>query len=44
MNSTHGLRHFHRCYAAVRAAFADVDHVFVAEDAELTAAAAATGV
>ena len=41
MNTTHGLR---RCFAAVRAAFADVDHVVVADDAELTAAAGGGGV
>ena len=44
MNNTHGLRRLHRCFAAVRAAFANVDHVVVAGDAELAAAAAAAGV
>ena len=44
MNTTHDLRRLHRCLAAVRAAFADIDHVVVADDAELAAAAAATGV
>ena len=40
MNTTHGLRRLHRCFAAVHAAFAVVDHVVVADDAELAAAAA----
>ena len=44
MNTAHGLRRLHRCFSAVRAAFADVDHVVVADDAELAAAAAAAGV
>ena len=44
MNTTHGLRRLHRCFAAVRATFADVDHVIVADDAELAAATAASGV
>ena len=44
MNTTHGLRRLHRCFAAVRAAFADVDNFVVANDAELAAAAAAAGV
>ena len=34
MNATHGLRHLHRCFAAVCAAFADVDHVVVVDDAD----------
>ena len=40
MNTTHGLRRLHCCFAAVRAAFADIDHVVVADDAELAAATA----
>ena len=44
MNTTHGLRHLHRCFDAVRAAFTDVDHVVIADNAELAAAAAAAGV
>ena len=44
MNTTHGLRRLHRCFSAVHAVFADVDHVIVADDAELAAAAAAGGV
>ena len=41
MNTTHGLRRPHCCFAAVRATFADDNHVVVADDAELAAAAAA---
>ena len=41
MNTTHGLRRPHCFFAAVRAAFANVDDVAVADDAELAAAAAA---
>ena len=44
MNNIHGLRRLHRCFAAVRAAFADVDYVVVADDAELAAATAAASV
>ena len=44
MNTTHGLRRLQRYFAAARAAFADADHVVVADDAELVAAAAAGGV
>ena len=44
MNTTHGLRRLHRCSAAVRAAFADVDHILVADDAKLAVAAAAAGI
>ena len=42
MKSIHGPRRLHRCFAAVRAAFADDDHVFVADGVELAASAAAT--
>ena len=41
MNTTHGLRHLLHCSAAARAAVADVGHVVVADDTELTAADAA---
>ena len=44
MKTTHGLRRLHRYVAAVRVAFAVVDHVVVADDVELAAAAAAGGV
>ena len=44
MNTIHGLYQLHRCFPAVRATFADVDHVVVADDAELTAAAGGGGV
>ena len=44
MNTTRGLRRLRRCFAAVHAAFADVDHVGVADNAELASAAAAAGV
>ena len=44
MNTTHDLHRLQRCFAAIRAAFADVDHVLVADDAELAVAAAAAGV
>ena len=44
MNTTHGLRCLQCYFAAVRAAFADVDHVVVVDHAELAAAAAAGGV
>ena len=44
LNTTHGLRCLHRCFAAIRAAFADVYHVFVTDDAGLAAAAAAADV
>ena len=44
MNTTHGLRRLHRYFSVVRATFADVDHVVIADDAELSAAAAAAGV
>ena len=44
MNTTHGLRCLHRCFAAVRAAFSDVDHIVVADDAGLAVGGAAAGV
>ena len=44
MNTTHSLLRLHRWFAAICAAFADVDHVVVADDAELAAATAAAGV
>ena len=34
MNTTHSLRRFHRCLAAIRAAFANVDNVVVPGDAK----------
>ena len=43
MNTTHGLRRLHHCFAAACAAFADVDHVVVADGAERAAAGAAGG-
>ena len=43
MNTKDGFRRLHRCFAAVRVAFADVDHVVVADDVELAAVAAAAG-
>ena len=44
MNTTHGLRRFHRCFAAVRVAFVDVDQVVVADDAKVAAVATTTDV
>ena len=44
MNTTHGLGRLHRCFIAIRADFADIDHVVVADNAELAAAAAAADV
>ena len=41
MNTTHGFRRLHRCFAAARVAFTDVDHVILADDAEVAAAVAA---
>ena len=44
MNTTHGLHRLHRGFTAVRAAFADADHVVVADDAKLASPAAAADV
>ena len=44
MTTTHGLRRFRCCFAAVRPAVANVDHVVVVDEAELAGAAAAPGI
>ena len=41
MNTAYGLHRLHLYFATICAAFADVDYVDVADDAELAAAAAA---
>ena len=39
-----GVSTLHRCFAAASAAFADVDHVLVADGTKLAATAAAAGI